>query len=351
MINWAEPNITDADIYHTKNVLISGWHTMGKQVKLLEKRMSKISERKYAIAVNNGTSALMLSLKALEIGHGNEVIVPAMSYIASATSVSLVGATPVFVDVDKTMTMNPNLIDDVITKKTKAIISVDLSGSPCNYSLLKEKANIYDIPLVVDGAQSLGSTYKDKPCLSYGKISTTSFHAAKLITTVEGGMCFTDDSDLAYKLRVTRNQGESNIKYVHKVLGGNYRMTDVLASLAVKQLERYESLLARRKEIVGIYKQLLKGVVDFLNVKNSGNFMFIILSERRDEIAQHLKENDIDTRKIYPMTIPQQPIYNDKKSFPISEWFCKRGLSLPLYHKLKQKEIEHICKKIKDVIN
>lgn len=350
MINWAEPNITNADIDYAKDILISGWYTMGKQVKILEEKMARISKRKHAIAVNNGTSAITVSLRSLGIGHSDEVIVPAMSYIASATSVSLVGANPIFVDVDKTMTIDPNLIDDAITKKTKAILAVDLSGSPCNYSLIKEKSKAYGIPLIVDGAQSLGSMHKNNPCLSYGKISTTSFHAAKLITTVEGGMIFTDDDGLAYMLISMRSQGESNIKYVHEYLGGNYRMTDILASLAIKQVERYESLLANRKYIVKTYKQLLKNIVDYLDVNNSGNFMFVILSEDRDKIARYLKKKDIDTRKIYPMTIPQQPIYNIKKSFPVSEWFCKRGLSLPLHHKLKQKEIEYICNKIKEVV-
>ena len=349
MIHWAEPNITDEDINYVKKVLDSRWYTMGRQVKLLEEKMKNISQRKYALAVNNGTSALTVSLRCLGIGVGDEVIVPALSYIASATAVSLVGAKPIFADVNKNMVLDPQEIDRTITSKTKAIISVDFGGNPCNHDLIKEKAKHYDVPVLHDGAQSFGATHNNKPCLSYGDISTTSFHIAKHITTVEGGMIFTDNEDVAKKVKIIRNQGEGNTKYVHEMLGGNYRMTDLSASFAVKQLERFVQILHDRYSVVSFYKQLLKDVVDYVETEGEGNFMFTILSDKRDEIAEHLKKNNVETRA-YRMTIPQQPLYNIKTSYPVAEDFANRMLSLPLHHKLTYEDLEFITHKIKEVV-
>jgi dTDP-4-amino-4,6-dideoxygalactose transaminase len=351
-IPWAIPNIRTKDIDYVKTVLDSRWYTMGKQVKLLEKNTAEYVGRKQAIAVNNGTAALEVMLRTMGISHGDEVIVPAISYIASATSVSLVGAKPIFADVDKTMTINPDCLDDKITDRTKAVMAVDLTGSPCNYDKLLKKCKEYDIELIVDGAQSLGSTYKGKSCLSYGLMSSTSFHAAKILTTVEGGMIFAE-GELAKKARAIRNQGEGDTKYIHEYLGGNYRMTDISAAFAIKQLEVYDKTLRDRSNKVEYYKKLLSGLVDFLNIRDKGktcNFIFLIFIEEREKLANFLKANGIDTRKIYPKTIPQQPIYNIKKSYPSAEWFCKHSLSLPLYSDLRFEQIKYVCDKIKEFL-
>lgn len=352
-IPWAIPNIRQEDIDYVKNVLDSGWYTMGKEVKLFEEKMAEYVGRNYAIAVNNGTSALDVLLRTLDIGHGDEVVVPAVSYIASATSVSLVGANPIFVDVDDKMTINHEFIDDVITEKTKAVMAVDLTGSPCDYDALLKKCNEYDICLIIDGAQSLGSTYNDKSCLSYGLMGITSFHAAKILTTVEGGMVFTDDDELAKKARAIRNQGETGETYVHEYLGGNYRMTDISAAFAIKQLERFEETLRDRERKVEYYKTLLTKIVEFLKVREEGtscNFIFPIFLKEREKLSKFLKTNGIDTRKIYPMIIPQQPVYKVKKSYPMAEWFCKYNLSLPLYAGLSFEQIRYICDRIKEFV-
>jgi perosamine synthetase len=350
-VPWAIPNISSEDVQYVKDILDSGWYTMGKVVKLLEERMGRYVQRKHAIAVNNGTSALEVLLRTLDVSSGDEVIVPAFSYIASATSVSLLGATPVFVDVDKTMTIDPTKVEEAISKKTKAIMAVDLCGCPCDYDALARICYDHDVELIVDGAQSLGSTYRDKSCISYGRMATTSFHAAKILTTVEGGMVFTNDDDLAEKARALRNQGESNVKYVHTYLGGNFRMTNISAGFAIPQLERYEKTLKERRAKVALYKQLLDSLVETVVIRKEGkscNFIFPIFYEQRDRLAEYLKEQGIDTRKIYPMTIPQQPIYRSSKKYPVSEWFCQRTLSLPLYAALTSGQIEFVCEKIKE---
>ena len=352
-IPWAIPNIHAEDIEYVKSILDSGWYSMGNQVKLFEEKMAKYVGRKHAIAVNNGTSALEVLLLTLGVGVGDEVIVPTLSYIASATPICRLGAKPIFVDVDDKMTINTNYIDKAITDKTKAVMAVDLTGSPCDYPSLLEKCQQNNLELIVDGAQSLGSSYNGKSCLSYGIMSTTSFHAAKILTTIEGGMVFCDDDALVKKARAIRNQGEAEKKYIHEYLGGNYRMTDLSAAFAIKQLERYGKTLEERAQKVKYYKKLLKNTVDFLNIRNEGiscNFIFLIFNDMRDNIAKLLEKKDIGTRLIYPMPIPHQPIFNIKKNYPKAEWFCKNNLSLPLYSDLTFKQIEYICNKIKEVI-
>ena len=351
-VPWAIPNIVSEDIEYVKKILDSGWYTMGKEVQKLEKIMEKYTSRKHAIAVNNGTSALEVMLRTMDIQYGDEVIVPALSFVATATSVSLVGATPVFCDVNKNITIDVDKIDEVMTDKTKAVIAVDFAGTPCEYSELVEKCEQNDIDLFVDGAHSLGSKYNGKSCLSYGVISTCSFHAAKIFTTVEGGVVFTDDKDLAEKASAIRSHGETDEKYVHRFLGGNFRMTDIVAGFGIKQMQRYETTLVEREKKVNLYKQLLTGKIEFLDIKDTDkicdNFLFLVFDEKRDMLADFLKKKGIDTRKQYPLTIPQQPIYNEKRRYPLAEKYCKTSLSPPLYAELTDEKIEYICEKISE---
>jgi len=352
-IPWAIPNIEQDDIDYLKKVLESKWYSQGKITELFEKNMAKYVGVKYALAVNNGTSALEVLLRALGIKEGDEVIIPAYSYIASATAVSLVGANPLFADVDESMTINHDEIDRIITNRTKAIMCVDLTGNPCNYDLLMEKSKRYNIPLIIDGAQSLGSKYKGKSCLSFGIASTTSFHSAKILTTIEGGMIFTNNSDLYQKLKSIKNQGESAEKYIHDSLGGNYRITDIASAFGIKQLERFDKTIAERKRKVELYKQLLNGYVEFLNENKNGtscNFIFPIFVKEPDRLCEFLRKNGIETRRIYPRTIPKQPVYKINERFPISEKFCKECVSLPLYNSLKDEEISYICDRIKEFL-
>ena len=356
-IPWAIPNIQEEDKNFVKETIDSGWYVMGKIVKEFEDEMLHISGTRYAIAVNNGTSALEILMIALGIGPGDEVIIPAYSYIATANAVKLIGAIPVFVDVDEYMTINANLLENAVTKNTRAVITVDLTGSPCDYDSLTEKCKKLGIFLIVDGAQSLGSYYNNKSCLSYGIASTTSFHTAKILTSIEGGMIFTDDLCLAEKIRKIRCQGESSEKYFHDVIGGNYRMTDILASFAINQARRFKQTLEDRNKKVEYYKNKLTSLnqsIGFLSERDnsiSSNFIFPIFTYRREKLCNFQKKNGIDTRNIYPKIIPHQIAYNLDLNFPVAEKFCRETISLPLYHNLTYEEIDFIADKIRVFFN
>jgi len=347
-IPWSIPNINEDDVEYVKSVLDTGWFSMGKEVKKFEENMASYVNRKYGIAVNNGTSALELALRSLNIGFDDEVIVPALSFMATASAVSMIGAKPVFVDVDRYLTIDTSKIEEKITEKTKAIVSVDLCGGPCDYGRLTETCDKYSLNLIVDGAQSLGSRYNKKTCHQYGILSTISFHAAKVITTVEGGMIFTDDHELNSKLRAMRSHGEASVKYRHEYLGGNYRMTDIAAAFGNGQMKRIDKLLENRQRQVDFYKERLEGVKSLTIRKGciSGNFMFLVFVDDNVKLGDRLRECGIDTRIIYPLPIPHQPAYNKDGSYPMAEWSSKHSLSLPLYDKLTDEQIEYICSKL-----
>ncbi|HEY1923042.1 MAG TPA: aminotransferase class I/II-fold pyridoxal phosphate-dependent enzyme, partial [Tepidisphaeraceae bacterium] len=184
-IPWAKPAIDDAELNEVIACMKSGWLTSGPRVAQFEQEMAARAGRKFAVAVSNGTAALDVSLRAMRIGIGDEVIVPAFSYVATASAVAIVGAAPVFCDIDPlNLGMDASSAGAGITPRTSAILCTDHGGNPCDYAALLSLAERHRLPLIVDGAQSIGATFNGKPALSYGLISTVSFHAAKTITTI-----------------------------------------------------------------------------------------------------------------------------------------------------------------------
>jgi len=348
-IPWAIPNFQQVDKKAVKKVLDSGWLTMGKQVKTFEKKMSSYLDIDYAIAVNNGTSALDIALKCIGIGKDDEVIIPALTYIATGSMVVYNHGTPAYVDIDDTLNIDTALIEDKITDKTKAIINIDLGGNVSNYSELQKISQQFDIPLIVDGAQSLGSTYHSTKCCTQGLVNTTSFHAAKILTTVEGGMVFTNDEDIFKKAQAIRNQGDIS-KFDHQYLGNNYRMIDLVAAIGNEQIERFDETLKIRKEKVQYYKEHLKNVEYPKELSDATNcyFFFLILSENRDQLNNHLNKQNIETRITYPKPINEQPVFRKycNEIFPKAKEVSEKILSLPLYHSLTEKQQKYIVEQI-----
>ncbi len=346
-IPWSIPNIQQEDKDALQRVIDSEWYSMGKEVKNFEDKTSSYLNIKYAVGVNNGTAALDVALKCVGIGQGDEVIIPALTYIATGNAVLYNGGIPVFVDVDDTLTIDTSLIEEKITDKTKAIINIDLGGNVSNYYELLRISKKYDIPLIVDGAQSFGSEYHGVKCCTHGLVNMTSFHAAKILTTIEGGMVFTNDQELYLKARAIRNQGESS-KYIHSYLGNNYRMMDLIAAIGSPQLNRFEETLNQRRAKVAYYKEHLKNVEYPKEIPNTINcyFFFLILVNNRDKLNSYLNENGIETRIAYPMPINEQPVFRSfsKETFAMAKKISESVISLPIYYKLTRKEQDYIIK-------
>ena len=365
MIPWAQPDIDKKELDAVIKVFKSDRFTMGNNVKLFEKEMSLYCNSKYSLAVSNGTVALDLALKAINIKPGDEVILPAVSYFSSASSVSYQNATPVFVDIDiNNFCIDPNKIENAITNRTKAIIYIDYGGIPADYQKIKKIAKKHKLLIINDAAQSLGSSYKNKNLGNFGDISTMSFHMAKILTTIEGGMIFTDNKKLYSKVLTLRNIGEPiNQKYKHHLIGTNARMTEINAAIGLEQLKKLEQFIKKRNKIANLY---LKKIEEYElpivtpNIKNNvrnSYFFFPILIQNRDKVARQLKEIfKIDTRVAYPIPIYKQKVYAEylaphkKTKCPISEDFCKKVLNLPIYPSLKYKDINFIMESLSKII-
>lgn len=365
-IPWAKPEIGIDEFNQVKDVFKSNNFTMGKKVKLFEKNFAKKWGSKYAVGVSNGTIALDLALKSINVKNGDEVIVPAISYISTASSVSYQGAKPVFVDISESnFGINLDKIEASITKKTRAIIYIDYGGFPVDFQKIRKIAKKNNLHLILDGAQTLGSKYKNKYLGHNGVISTISLHMAKIITTTEGGMIFTNDKKIYEKLKTIRNIGEpENKKYQHTTLGTNARMTEIQAAIGIEQLKKLDNFIKKRNEVANVYKKLFK--INKLNLilpkitKNyeSAYFLFPIMIKNRDLVKYNLlKKFGIDTRIAYPMPIFEQKLYLEKK-FPckfkncnFSKKFSKQILNLPIFPSMKKKEIEYVVSSLRKLMN
>jgi perosamine synthetase len=350
-ISWGLPDLNNDDKKSVVKVLESGWFSMGTEVKNFEEKVKTYLGIEYAVAVNNGTSALDLAFKAIDIKPNDEVILPALTYIATGNAVLYNHATPIFVDVDDTLNIDTSLIEDKITDKTKAIVNIDLGGNVSNYSDLLKISKKYKIPLIVDGAQSFGSEFHGRKCCTHGIVNTTSFHAAKILTTIEGGMIFTNDKDIYLKSQSLRNQGESS-KYIHEYLGNNYRMTDIAAAIGVSQINRFQDMLITRRLKAAYYKENLKNVEFPRELNDSINcyFFFLILVNNRDKLNNYLNKNGVDTRITYPWPINEQPMFRnfDKKTYSVAKKISNSVISLPMHNKLTIEEQDYIIKKINE---
>ena len=348
-IPWAIPNIQLIDKKSIQRVVASGWLTMGAEVKTFEQKVCAYLGCKYAIAVNNGTAALDVALKCLNISPGDEVIIPGLTYIATGNAVIYNQGTPVFVDIDETLNLNPSLVKEKISERTKAIMNIDLGGNVSNYTELLKISKQYDIPLIVDGAQSFGSEYHGVKCCTHGVLNTTSFHAAKILTTIEGGMVLTNDERFYRTAQIIRNQGDVS-RFDHQYLGNNYRMTDVFAAIGNSQINRFPATLKKRREKVIYYREHLQDVEYPKELNHTVNcyFFSLILTEKRDRLNQYLIQNGIETRITYPKPINEQPIFKkySSETLPTAKEYSQKIISLPLYHSLKREEQDFIIKKI-----
>lgn len=358
-----EPSLGSEELNNVIDAVKSGWigSAGGKYLSEFEEKFAKYHRMKHAIATSNGTAALHVALKALGIGKGNEVIVPTLTFIATANAVIYCNAKPVFVDSHpEYYNMDPSKIEEVITHKTKAIIPVHLYGHPCDMDWIIDIAEDHDLYVIEDAAQAHGAEYKGKKVGSFGDISCFSFYGNKTMTTGEGGMCLTNNEEIAEKIRLLINHGKNPTKHFwHDVIGFNYRMTNLQAAVGVAQLNKLEEFIEKKRKIAKRYSEGLKELEEEERIKLHPEmswakciyWMYSILVEdsfgmSRDELMKRLEGEGIDTRPFfYP--IHKQPCYNITGVFPNSEYISERGLSLPSSTLLGEETIMYISEKIK----
>ena len=259
----SEPDISGNEKKYVLDCIETGWiSSLGSYVTDFEEKFSRYCGAKHGVAVNNGTSALHLALAACGIGKGDEVIIPDMTFIATANVIAYLGGTPVFVDAEpRTWNIDVTKIKSKITKKTKAIMPVHLYGHPCDMDPLRELAEENGLLIIEDAAEAHGAEYKGKKVGALGTVGCFSFYGNKVITTGEGGMCVTNDEELAERMRLLKDHGMSAKKrYWHTVTGFNFRMTNIQAAIGVAQLEKIDQFIATKRVNAALYNKLLAGV-------------------------------------------------------------------------------------------
>jgi perosamine synthetase len=359
MIPIAQPLLGDEELNNVIEAVKSGWiSSKGRFISEFEKNAAKYFGGRYGIATSSGTTALHLALVALGIGKGDEVIVPNLSFIATANVVRYTGAKPVFVDVHpEYWCIDPEKIKKKITKKTKAIIPVHLYGHPCDMDMIKSIAcNNNGLYIIEDAAEAHGAEYKGEKVGSFGDIACFSFFGNKIITTGEGGICITNDENIAKEIQILRDHGMNpKKKYWHDRIGFNYRMTNIQAAVGVAQLKKIDQFIKKKREIVKKYNSLLKDVEGItlppeMPWAKSVYWIYSILVDEnfglsRDKLRERLGEKGIDTRPLfYPLS--ELPPYKSKEAFPVAKSLSTKGISLPSPVSLNEEEIERIVQEI-----
>ncbi len=349
----SEPNIGKEEIENVKKCVESTWiSSLGEYIIKFEEEFKNFIGTKYSTTTSNGTTAIHLALITLGIGPGDEVIVPDLTFVATANAVYYTGAKPVLVDIDKdTWNIDINKIEKAITKRTKAIIPVHLYGNPANMIEIKKIAKKHNLFIIEDCAEAIGAEINGKKVGSFSDISAFSFYGNKVITTGEGGMVCTNNKKYIDRAILYKDHGMSKTRrYYHPVVGFNYRMTNMQASIGVAQLKKINKFIKRKLQIANRYKKNLASL-DFIKYQESFigmtniHWMFSLLVPKRNKLMKFLKENNIDSRPFFvPMS--ELPAYKTNKKFPVSEKLAKMGMNLPSSTTLTNDDVDYISKKI-----
>lgn len=337
-----------------KEVLDSGWYLLGKEDEAFEKAYAEYCGTKHCISCANGLDALKLIIKAYGFGVGDEIIVPANTYIASILAISDNGCTPVLVEPDiNTYNINPDLIEEKITNKTKAILVVHLYGQAVQMDKIWTLAKKYNLKIIEDSAQAHGALYQDKRTGNLGDVSGFSFYPGKNLGCIgDGGCITTNDDELAQKIKALRNYG-SHIKYHNLYQGSNSRLDEIQAAILSVKLLGLDKDNERRKEISKYYRENIKNSKIILpkcyDEKSHVWHIFAIRTTARDELQEYLKENDIQTLIHYPIPPHKQPAYKEWNNlcYPITEEIHKTILSIPISPVMEDDEVN----KVTEIIN
>jgi len=337
------------------DVLDSGWFILGEKTKEFERKFADFCGTKYGIAVSSGTAAIFLSLLAIGIKPGDEVIVPSFSFIATASPILHLGAKPVFADINlKTYTIDPDNVRAKISSKTKAIIPVHLYGHPADMEPIIEIAEEKGLYIIEDACQAHGAVYKGKKVGSIGHVGCFSFYPSKNLTVCgDGGMVVTNNEEVAERIRMLRNHGRKE-KYIHEIIGYNLRFNEIQAAIGLVQLQKLPYFIQQRRRIAKLYDELLTDLV-IKPVEETWAkhvyHLYVIRTRLRDELRKYLLSHGVSTGIHYPIPIHKQPtiLKTLRKHFklPKSENAANTVLSLPIYPGLKEHQVVYVC----DLIN
>mgnify|MGYP003965578813 FL=1 len=334
--------------------LTSSANQGGKYVQDFEKSVSKFVNSKYTIAVNSGTAALQAALYALDIKHGDEVLIPSFTFVATANSVYSTGAKPVFVDILKeNFTMDPDDLQKKITKNTKAIVPVHLYGNVAYLDRISEIAKKFNIPIIEDSAQSLGSTFKKKHTGTFFEMGCFSMYPAKVMTAGEGGFVVTNSKKLRDKLLMIRNHGMVK-GYDTRILGLNLRLPEINAAIAKIQMKKLPKFLKTRERNAKLLSELLSTSKLNLPIQRKNEkvnwYLYTVTTPKRNLLLKKLDEKGIGAASYYPIPVHKTPFYKTKIKLSVTDWAASQVLSLPIHPKVTTKNIEFISKSIFEIL-
>lgn len=375
---YALPSIGEAEVAEVTDTLRSGWLSTGPKVKQFEREFASYTGAGDAVAVSSCTAALHISLAALGIQPGDEVIVPTMTFCATANVVVHLGATPVILDVDEDGLLPADTVAAAITSRTKAIVPVHYAGQTCDMDEILEVAGARDIPVVEDAAHAVGCTYKGRKVGSIGRVTAFSFYATKNMTTGEGGMITTDDSKLAERMRHLSLHGMSRDawnrygpsgQWAYEVTAPGFKnnMSDIQAALGIHQLRRLDTFVARRQALAALYREKLAGVpgIKLPSERPDRNHVYHLFPIRVDEsvagcdratLIGRLKDANIGT-SVHFIPLHRHPFYSalagrsgSRAHFSVADWLFEGLLSLPLYPAMEEADVADVCSALKSVL-
>lgn len=355
MIPIGKPFLTGLEAELVGMTISEGRLTQGPMVQEFERRMAAALGVKDAVAVSSGTTAIHLALAALGLGPGDEVLVPDLTFVATANAVAYTGARPVLVDVEPgSWGMDPAKAAQAVTDRTRAILPVHLYGAPAAMGDLAKLADDRGLFLVEDAAEGFGGEFEGQNLGAFGHFGCFSFYANKIITTGEGGMLVTDLPQLAGRARFLRGQAmDPGRRFFHTDLGFNYRMTDVAAAIGVAQLESFEELFTRRSRVIRRYDEAL-GLPSPSTREGAAPWLYTCLlssAEEREGLALALEESGVETRPAFA-PLHEMPMYAaDPAAFPIASELAARGLSLPTYPDLSEEDQELVINRVKSFLD
>lgn len=335
----------------------------GKYITAFEQRFAEFAGSKHAIACNNGTTALHLAMVGMGLQEGDEVIVPALTYIATANVVRYCGATPVFVDCDPlTLALSPESVSKNLTPKCKGIIAVHLFGHPADMDAINQIALTHGLWVVEDAAQAHGAKYNQRSVGSLASCATFSFYGNKIITTGEGGMITCDSDDLAAKLRLYRGQGMDPCRrYWHPVVGFNYRMTNIAAAIGLAQMERVHTALGARQKVAASYNRLLAPMAGLIQLPSPAPWashvywMYAIFIKgaceaQRDAVMNDMDHHGIETRPVFYPVNTMPPYLGQSSETPVAKSLAASGICLPTHERLSEEDMVWIAEVLRKAV-